>query len=96
MSQAFAAVVAVVASSWTLSAAALDRVGAIDVAKREVKDKCTASAPCEFTATAKEGKWHVRVDFPKGAPGRKKAAARGHAIFIINQTGKIVGRVEGR
>ena len=96
MSRAFAAVVAVVASSWTLSAAALDRVGAIDVAKQQVGDKCSADAACTFTAKVEEGKWHVRVDFPKGAATRGKPTFRGHAIFIINQTGKIVGRVEGR
>ena len=72
---------------WAPWAAALDRDGAIEVAKRQVKGKCDSTTPCTFTATTAEGKWHVRVDFPK--PGR-------HAIFIIDQGGKVVGRLEGK
>ena len=72
---------------WAPCAAALDRDGAIEAAKRQVKGKCDSTAPCTFTATTAEGKWHVRVDFPK--PGR-------HAIFIIDQSGRVVGRLEGK
>ena len=81
------AVVAAVFASWAPWAAALDRDGAIEVAKRQVKGKCDSATPCTFTATTAEGKWHVRVDFTK--PGR-------HAIFIIDQGGKVVGRLEGK
>ena len=87
---------AIVAFAWTQSAAALDRVRAIEVAKQQVGDKCSADAACTFTAKVEEGKWHVRVDFPKVAATRGKPTFRGHTIFIINQTGKIVGRVEGK
>jgi len=79
--------VATAFASWAPCAAALDRDGAIEVAKRQVKGKCDSTTPCTFTATIAEGKWHVRVDFPK--PGR-------HAIFIIDQGGKVVGRLEGK
>ena len=75
-------------------AAALDRAGAIEAAKREVGDKCKSEAACTFTAKAEGNQWHVRVDFPR-AP-RAKASHRDHAIFIIGPTGRIVGRVEGK
>jgi hypothetical protein len=79
---------------WTPSAAALDRVGAIEAAKKEVGDKCKADDACTFTAKAEGNKWHVRVDFPRAA--RSKASHRDHAIFIIGPTGRIVGRIEGK
>jgi hypothetical protein len=80
--------------AWASSAAALDRAGAIEAAKREVADKCKGEAACVFTAKAEGSQWHVRVDFPK-AP-QAKASHRDHAIFIIGPTGRIVGRVEGK
>ena len=79
---------------WAAPATALDRVGAIEVAKREVGGKCTGEAACEFNAKVEEGKWHVRVDFPQGKA--RKAGFGGHTIFIINQSGRVVGRVEGK
>ncbi len=85
--RALAAVVAAAFASWAPWAAALDRDAAIEVAKRQVKGKCDSTTLCTFTATTAEGKWHVHVDFPK--PGR-------HAIFIIDQGGKVVGRLEGK
>lgn len=92
-SRAVAAVVAVVLACWTLSAAALDRVRAIEVAKAETKQKCDPFKPCTFTADRQGDKWHVRVDFPKRKDPKGKTVG-GHAIYIINQTGKIVGRIE--
>ena len=86
--------IAAAALAWTAPAAALDRVGAIDAAKREVGDKCKGEAACTFTAKAEGKQWHVRVDFPKAA--KAKPSHRDHAIFIIGPTGKIVGRVEGK
>jgi hypothetical protein len=80
--------------AWAPSAAALDRVRAIEVAKKEVGDKCKAEAACTFTAKAEGKQWHVRVDFPRAA--RAKASHRDHAIFIIGPTGRIVGRIEGK
>ena len=82
--------------SWAPPAAALDRVGAIDVARKQVGGKCSADAACTFTAKVEEGKWHVRVDFLKDKATRGKPGFRGHTIFIINQTGRVVGRVEGK
>jgi hypothetical protein len=82
---------------WVSSASALDRTGAIDAAKRQVKDRCTTEAPCTFDAKAQEGNWHVRVQFPRRNSPRDMASSYpgGHAIFIINQSGKIIGRMEG-
>jgi hypothetical protein len=87
---------AVIAAScaWTPSAAALDRVGAIDAARKEVADKCNPGTACTFTAKAEGKQWHVRVDFPRAA--RAKSSHRDHAIFIIGPTGRIVGRIEGK
>ena len=82
--------------SWAPPASALDRVRAIEVAKQQVGDKCSADAACTFTAKVEEGKWHVRVDFPKDAATKGKPGFRGHTIFIINQAGRVVGRVEGK
>jgi len=82
------------ACAWAPSAAALDRVRAIEVAKKEVGDRCKADAACTFTAKAEGNKWHVRVDFPRAA--KNKASHRDHAIFILGPTGRIVGRIEGK
>jgi len=93
-SRIIGAAVVVASWAWSPGAAALDRVGAIEAAKKEVGDKCNASTACTFTAKAEGKQWHVRVDFPKAA--RSKASHRDHAIFIIGPTGKIVGRIEGK
>jgi len=83
---------------WVKSAAALDRDGAIEAAKRQVKPKCTSEAPCKFTAKLEKDKWYVRVEFtPRNSPEEKAAPYRGgHAIFVINHAGKVVGRIEGK
>ena len=94
LSRAIRAAVVVAACAWTPSAAALDRVRAIEVAKKEVGDRCKADAACTFTAKAEGNKWHVRVDFPRAA--KSKATHRDHAIFILGPTGRIVGRIEGK
>jgi len=83
-----------VALAWAAPATALDRVGAIEVAKKEAGEKCKGETPCTFTAKAEGKQWHVRVDFPKSP--KAKPSHRDHAIFIIGPTGKIVGRVEGK
>ena len=83
-------------SAWATPVLALDRQKAIEIAKKEVGEKCTGDTACTFTAKVEEGKWHVRVDFPQGAPSKSKSKFRGHTIYIINQTGRIVGRVEGK
>jgi hypothetical protein len=84
--------------AWVSSAFALDRAGAIDVAKRQVEGRCTTTTPCTFDANAHEGNWHVRVQFTKrNAPQEKPLPySGGHAVFIINQTGKVIGRMEGK
>ena len=94
LSRAIGAAVIAASCAWIPSAAALDRVRAIEVAKKEVGDKCKADAACTFTAKAEGNKWHVRVDFPRAA--RSKPSHRDHAIFIIGPTGRIVGRIEGQ
>ncbi len=97
--RAVAAVVAAVFASWAPCAAALDRDAAIEVAKRQVKGKCNSTTPsCTFTATTAEGKWHVRVDFtkPNSPQGKPLSYPGGHAIFIIDQSGRVVGRLEGK
>jgi hypothetical protein len=94
LSRTIGAALIVASCAWTPSAAALDRVRAIEVARKEVGDKCKADTACTFTAKAEGKQWHVRVDFPRAA--RSKASHRDHAIFIIGPTGKIVGRIEGK
>lgn len=71
--------------------AELDRDGAIDVAKRQVKNRCSSETSCTFTAKREKDKWYVRVDFPK-RPQDKRA---GHSIWVVDQNGRIVGRVQG-
>jgi len=94
LSRAICATVTAASCAWSPCAAALDRVGAIEAAKKEAGDKCNPSSACTFTAKAEGKQWHVRVDFPKKP--RSKASHRDHAIFIIGPTGKIVGRIEGK
>jgi hypothetical protein len=79
---------ALILACWAAPAAALDRGGAIEAAKREMKGTCTAETPCKFSAEAKEGKWHVTVEFAKRTSPR--------AILIFNQAGKVIGRIEGK
>lgn len=83
-------------ASWASCAAALDREGAIDVAKRQVRSKCRSVALCTFNAKVENNKWYVRVEFTKGDPTQDKSPPRpgSHAIFIIDQNGKVVGRIE--
>ena len=68
---------------WAAPAGALDRGGAIDAAKREMKSRCKPGAPCTFSARQEKDKWQVRVEYPGG-----------HSILIFNQAGKVIGRVE--
>ena len=86
-----------VLGSWVLSASALDRAGAIDAAKREVKSRCTTATPCTFEAKAEKANWYVRVQFTKRNSPQDEPLPYpgGHAIFIINQSGKVIGRMEG-
>ena len=89
--------VALVLACWVGPAAALDRAGAVEAAKRQVKGKCTPETPCKFTANLERDKWHVRVDFTRRDPQDKAVLyPGGHAIFIFDQSGKVVGRVEGK
>lgn len=83
---------------WVRPAAALDRDGAIEAAKRQVKPKCTSEAPCKFTAKLEKDKWYVRVEFTqRNSPEEKPAPYPGaHAIFVFNHAGKVVGRIEGK
>jgi hypothetical protein len=94
LSRTIGAAVLAASFAWIPPAAALDRVRAIEVAKKEVGDKCKGDAACTFTAKAEGNKWHVRVDFPRAA--RSKPSHRDHAIFILGPTGRIVGRIEGK
>lgn len=94
--RALAAIMALLLASWASCAAALDREAAIDVAKRQVRNKCSSTSPCAFTARVEKDKWYVRVEFTKRNSPKDKRVSHpgGHAIFIINQSGKVVGRVE--
>jgi hypothetical protein len=82
--------------AWAPAALALDRAKAIEIAKKESGERCAGDAACKFTAKVEEGKWHVRVDFPTSSSPKSKSKFRGHTIYIMNQTGRIVGRVEGK
>ena len=95
---AFASLVTLALACWVVVAAAVDREGAIEAAKREVKGKCTLETPCKFTAVTERGQWRVRVEFTRLSSPEDKPLAYpgGHAIFIINQSGKVVGRIEGK
>lgn len=92
----FTAFIAALAVTWASSAAALDREGAIEAAKRQVGSKCSPATPCTFTAKPEENKWHVRVEFTKRKSPRDKPLPYpgGHAVYIIDQSGRVVGRVE--
>ena len=96
--RALVSLVPVALACWAVAAAALDRDGAIEAAKQEVKGKCTPQTPCKFTATVERGQWQVRVEFTKRRSPEEKPLPYpgGHAIFIINQTGKVVGRIQGK
>jgi hypothetical protein len=72
--------------AWVSYANALDRAGAIEIAKRQVRGQCGPGTMCTFDATLHDNKWHVRV----GVENRKPA------IFVIDQSGRIVGRIEGK
>jgi len=94
----FVARAALILAFWAAPAAALDRDGAIEAARRQVKGKCTTEAPCKFSAKLEKDKWHVRVEFTKRSSPEEKPLPYpgGHAIFVITQTGKVVGRIEGK
>jgi hypothetical protein len=85
-------------AAWAPCAAALDSQGAIDVAKRQVRSKCKSVTLCTFTAKVEKDKWYVRVEFTKGDSPQDKplSDSGGHAIFIIDQGGRVVGRIESK
>ena len=89
--------VAVIFASWALCAAALDRAGAVDAARRQVTKRCTAMTPCIYSAKPEENKWYVRVQFTKRKSPLEEPFTYpgGQAMFIVNQSGKVVGRIEG-
>jgi hypothetical protein len=72
---------------------ALDRAGAIEVAKRQVKSECASATFCSFDASPENNKWHVRVEVTNDNPAPRQ---RKVSIFVIDQSGRIVGRIEGR
>jgi len=82
-------------ASLPLCALALDREGAIEAAKRQTKDKCGSYTPCTFTAKMENNKWFVRVEFTRrnSLEERPSPYPGGHAIFVFDQTGKVVGRM---
>ena len=80
-----AALAAALMTAWASCALALDRAGAIEAAKRQAGSRSSAEASCTFDAKLENNQWTVRVQFPKG-----------HAIYIFNQAGKVVGTVTGR
>ena len=90
--QIFRFIVALALAGSTSTAAALDRVRAIETAKKAMGDKCATESACAFDATRVEGKWRVRVDFAKGGAAKPKTKAS-PAIFLINDAGRIVGRI---
>jgi hypothetical protein len=96
--RALALPLALLLASWAMQAAALDRAGAVDAAKRQLNSKCTGMTPCTFDAKPEDGKWYVRVQFTKRNSIEERAVPYpgGHAILIFDQTGKLVGRVEGK
>jgi hypothetical protein len=83
-------------ASLPLHALALDREGAIEAAKSQTKAKCGSYTPCTFTAKMENNKWFVRVEFTRRNSLEEKPSPGGHAIFIFDQTGKVVGRMEGK
>ena len=85
----------VVLAFFPLYALALDKEGAIEAAKRQTKAKCGSFTPCTFSAKLENNKWFVRVEFTKRNSLEEKTSPGGHAIFIFDQTGKVVGRMEG-
>lgn len=89
---------ALAAAAWSPGAAALDRAGAIAAAKRQMGSQCSASTPCGFDAKQEGSRWHVRVEFldAEAAPGKPSAGAKAHAIYIFDQSGRLVGTVQGR
>lgn len=90
--------IALLLASWGSCAAALDRQGAIDAAKRQVKGRCGPATPCTFSARFDNNKWYVRVEFAKRDSPQDEPTPYpgGHAIFMIDQSGKVVGRIEGK
>ena len=96
LNRAAISLLTLVLASLPLHAMALDREGAIEAAKRQTKEKCGSFTPCTFTAKLENNKWFVRVDFTKRRSIEEKASPGGHAIFIFDQTGKVVGRMEGQ
>jgi hypothetical protein len=54
--------------------------------------------PCTYDAKAESGRWYVRVQFTQRDSLEERAVPYpgGHAILIFDQTGKLVGRVEGK
>jgi hypothetical protein len=85
-------------ASWVSPAAALDREGAIEAARGQMRGKCSPATPCTFTARLDNKRWYVHVEFTTRKSPQDKPAPHpgGHAILVIDQSGKVVGRMEGK
>jgi hypothetical protein len=93
MRPSLSSVLVLLIAAWTPCAHALDRAGAIEVARRQVKSECAAATFCTFDASVESNKWHVRVEVTNDNPAPRH---RKVSIFVIDQGGRIVGRIEGR
>lgn len=91
---AFERIAAAVASSAIAVALAADPItdaaSAVEAAKRYVKARCTAAAPCRFKPQREGKQWRVRVELPK----RNARAETGHIVLFFDMDGNLIRRLE--
>jgi hypothetical protein len=67
-----------------------DANSAIEAAKRYVKARCTAAAPCKFRPQREGKQWRVWVDLPK----RNARDAATHIVLFFDMNGNLIRRLE--
>ena len=68
-----------------------DQASAVEAAKRYLKARCTAEAPCKFRAERESNQWRVWVELPR------KSASRGPAqqiVLFFDVSGNLIRRLE--
>ena len=68
-----------------------DQASAVEAAKRYLKARCTADAPCKFKAEREASQWRVWVELPR------KSASRGpgqQIVLFFDVSGNLIRRLE--
>jgi hypothetical protein len=68
-----------------------DQASAVEAAKRYLKARCTAEAPCKFRAEREASQWRVWVELPRTSASRGPAK---QIVLFFDVSGNLIRRLE--